>query len=289
MTKEKVLEILNDAITYLPSYFCNEECECVIKDVLQENNVPFKFSVENGISKAVILIKGADFVIKLPFSHYYNEDAYCDAHYEWEERKDTILMNAREKKMRETGNPEALLTQDEIDELLQDINSEEPEGSDEAWYYELEGAATGIDAIDIDDEFDWNYCNLEVEIYKAAVEQGLGAYFAEEGYLGELTESHHPVYYQQRCIPLCSLEYDYSSEEYQKKSTRARRTCEENSIDCFNPLWVADFLDHYGVSELRRLNEFIQEMRIGDLRDCNIGYLDGAPILFDYSGFRQWD
>jgi hypothetical protein len=45
----------------------------------------------------------------------------------------------------------------------------------------------------------------------------------------------------------------------------------------------------YGLDEFIRLDAFLNEMQIGDLRDCNIGYLDNAPILFDYSGFRHWD
>ena len=116
-----------------------------------------------------------------------------------------------------------------------------------------------------------------------------GMYFAEERLMGTLTCSGLPVYYQTRCTPLCNLEYDYASAEYERKSEKAHLTCKELDAYCFNPLWIADFVEQYGKEEFRRLSLFLDEMSIGDLRDCNIGYLDGAPILFDYSGFRHWN
>ena len=58
---------------------------------------------------------------------------------------------------------------------------------------------------------------------------------------------------------------------------------------CFNAWWITDFLAMYGEEEFKALSDFLREMQIDDLRDCNVGYLDGAPILFDYSGFRQWE
>ena len=279
MTKEQVFNMLDKAILKIHHTFCEDECEYILTEQLKDAKFPFSWSVECGVSKAVILIKGESYVIKLPFTTFYDYEAYSDAHYYWNEERDEVIAQA------EVDN----LSNDELQVRLHEFDKThpEPDASDERWYYDLEGASY-IHAIEIESEYDWNYCHLETEIYRAALEQGLGAYFAEEGFLGRL-DCGHPVYYQQRCTPLSSLEYDYSSVDYEKKSRRARKTCEDNEIYCFNPLWIADFLDMYGLDEFKRLNVFLKEMDIGDLRDCNIGYLDGAPILFDYSGFRQWD
>ena len=274
MTKEELFNMLDKAIDNISEYFCFEEEED-FKYQLKDASLPFSYSIESGISKAVLLIKDLPYVVKLPFCKIYDEDGYCDAHYEWQEEYDAI------------ANNEKGLSKEEVQELLLKHSENEPEGGEDRFYLPLEGA-THCALESLKNAPDWDYCNLECAIYEEAVKQGLGAYFAEEGYLGHLS-CNHPVYYQQRCIPLSSLEIDYCGEDYQKKSSRARTSCEKLNIYCFNPYWINDFIEMYGEDELKRLNEFIVEMDIGDLRDCNIGYLDGAPILFDYSGFRYWD
>ena len=278
MTKEeKVLfELLNKTITSIPERFCSEDCDWQLTDQLA-NEKWLDWSVTSGISKAVILIKNASFVIKLPFSHMFNEDDYSNAHYEWREECDDAIKEAEARNA----------SQAEIDIICENYKAAEPMCDDDRFYYKLEGA-TYIDIEEMQKEPDWDYCNLECVIYNKAVERGLGAYFAEEHFLGTL-DCNHPVYIQTRCTPIEELNYDYSSVEYSKKSAKTRARCKELDIYCFNPLWIADFIEYYGEDELKRLNTFLNEMNIGDLRGSNIGYLDGAPILFDYSGFRYWD
>lgn len=287
MTKEQVFEILDKAIKGISENFCEENCDDVLKDQLSAANLPFVYSVASGISKAVLLIKDASFVIKLPYLCFFNEDALESAEYEWREHYDYLLEQAIAKKMAQTGDPNTLLTDEEKQLALAELQRE-PDYGDEEFYYELEGA-TFCDLEELKNGPDWNYCNLECAIYKEAVKRGLGNYFAEEGLLGEL-HCGHPVYYQQRCLPLeFRDDIRYDSEEYTKRSNYARNTCDKLDIYCFNPIWVADFIDMYGEQELAALNAFLNDMGISDLRESNIGYLDGAPILFDYSGFRFWD
>ena len=244
MTKEQVFELLDKAITHIDENFNAEEREFFLDDPLRMANLPFEFSIDSGISKAVILIKGEPFVIKIPFFKYYDDDDY------W-------------------------------------VEEEEEEIDEDRFYYDLEGASNinlgeGIEpAIP-----DWDYCRLESVIYQLALEEGLGAYFAEEGYLGTIDNT--PVYYQTRCIPMSDMTIDYDSAEYEKKSNKSRKICENLKADCFNALWISDFIDMYGEEEFKRLNTFLKRYEIEDLRMANIGYLDGAPILFDYSGYRVW-
>ena len=286
-TKEQIFSALNGAIDHINSYFCEYECDAVLEPQLKGANLPFQWSLEHGVSKAVVLIKGVPYVIKLPFCCLYNEEDYDDAHYMWRRECDEALDEAREAKVKRTGDPEALLTFEEVSAALDPLRATEPDCADEEWYYPLEGA-TLIALKTEENAPDWDYCRLEVSIYQEALQQGLGAYFAEEGYLGSL-RCGHPVYYQQRCTPFCDLHMDWDSPDYTRKSKAGRTACDKLHIPCFNSVWIADFIDYYGEDEFCRLNTFLVEMTIGDLRDCNIGYLDGAPILFDYSGFRHWD
>ena len=155
------------------------------------------------------------------------------------------------------------------------------------FYYELEGASNINLGPNIEPAIpDWDYCRLESVIYQLAVEEGLGAYFAEEAYLGSIGDS--PVYYQTRCTPLTEMTIDRDSREYKRKENKSRKVCEKLHIYCFDEMWIADFLEMYGKKEFKRLNDFLERYEISDLRRCNIGYLDKAPILFDYSGFREW-
>jgi hypothetical protein len=87
---------------------------------------------------------------------------------------------------------------------------------------------------------------------------------------------------------MSSMEIDYNSKEFVEKRKMSNKVCDELEIDCFDEVWIADFIQMYGKDELQRLMEFINKYDIDDLRTCNIGYLDGAPILFDYSSFRDW-
>ena len=285
MTKEELFKMLDKAIDDIGEHFCEEDCFDMLSTPLQNSDLPKGWALESGISKAVILIPKSSYVLKLPFRYFFEEEYYSDAYYDWEKERDEILTEAYHEKVRLTGDQDTLLTVAEKAELLKEVNSREPKSED--FYTSLEGA-TNCDIAGLNDYDDWNYCNLECAIYEEAVKQGLGAYFAEEGFLGELS-CGHPVYYQQRCVPMSEMHYKYSGQEYESKSIRSRTVCDKIKMYCFNPIWINDFIDIYGEEELARLNTFIEEMDIGDLRECNIGYLDGAPILFDYSGFRYWD
>ena len=288
MTKEQLFEMLDNSIDSIHEHFCDEECEWILTDQLRGNaHFPIQnWVIENGISKAVLLIKGESFVVKFPFYCLYENDNFCDDLYDWEEARDNAFAEAIAKK--EAKGEEPILTQEEADILNENFKAAEPDSSNDKYYTPIEGASYYISE-DIQISEDWNYCELECAIYEEAVKRGLGMYFAEERLMGTLTCSGLPVYYQTRCTPLCNLEYDYASAEYERKSEKAHLTCKELDAYCFNPLWIADFVEQYGKEEFRRLSLFLDEMCIGDLRDCNIGYLDGAPILFDYSGFRHWD
>jgi len=263
MTKQEVFKYLLKAIPYFDENFCDENRDEYIDIPLQKAHLPFEYSIESGITKTVILIKGANFVIKIPFTCWFNEDQFDEELNDWHYQMEELQEKERENFI---------------------IDNPEPCCTDERWFYEFFGAYHD----GLNEEFSgFDYCHLESAIYRQAVEEGLGAYFAEEGALGEIDDT--TIYYQTRCTPVSSLEIDYNSQEYQKKSKLSKDLCKKLEIDCFHPIWIADFVERYGAAEFKRLYSFLEFYQIGDLRSCNIGYLDGAPILFDYSGYREWD
>lgn len=287
MTKEQVFKLIEKAISGVPAYFCDDQAP-VLHDELRDAKLPFNWSAASGISKTVILIEGVNYVVKIPFTHLFDEDYYDDAFNEWQEERDNAFEKAWIEKKKRFGEDALLPSPVEVETLLNIELAPEPDCEYEYYCQPIIGA-TYCNGVQIPREQDWDYCSLETAIYQEALKRGLGQYFAEEGLLGYLQDGH-PVYYQQRCVALCdSEEYDWNSEEYQRRSTSARQTCEKFNTYCFNAWWIADFVETYGEEEFKALSDFLREMQIDDLRDCNVGYLDGAPILFDYSGFRQWD
>lgn len=251
MTSKEVLQLIqaNADKFCFNKYFSEYAQEEQLEDVLKDCKLPFEFSIDCGISKAVMLIKGEEYVIKFPFRSLFEADDYDDACYRYNN---------------------------------EDEYPEEEEPDVEKYYYDFECA----NHVSIPMERLWDYCELESAIYQEAVDQGLGAYFAEEYLLGFINDQ--PVYRQTRCIACYDYEKKYSDDEWDERSSYSKEKCEELKCHCFNPIWIADFLDYYGEAEFKRLTTFLNEYEIGDLRSCNIGYLDDAPILFDYSGFRDY-
>ena len=271
MNKNEAFEFIKSIIDHICTDFCDEDSECVTHP-LRCAWKPFELSFDSGITKLVLLIKGEPYVIKIPYSCYFNDDGYMDACRDWEEEMDDELSCAK--------------SDEEKEEIFARYRECEPADSD--FYDHFEGAwCSAIDFIPTCSNNTWDYCALETAIYQEAVERGLGAYFAEEGLLGFIDD--HPVYYQTRCVPFDDSDIDWDSDEVQKKSDQSEEICKKLGISCFNAVWIADFIAAYGESELARLDEFLSELKIGDLRECNIGYLDNTPILFDYSGYREWD
>ena len=293
--KQIVFNFLQKAISSIEENFNSEEREFFLDDKLDRDNFPFEYSIDAGISKAVILIKGAPFVIKMPFFKIYDDEAYCADHQYWNEERDSAFEEFcnqwHENKAKENPSYEYQfgdLTKQEVDNFFEQYDKDhpEPEYNDE-YYYDIEGASN----IRLENGAeptipDWDYCRLETVIYQLDLEEGLGSYFADEGYLGTIDQT--PVYYQTRCTPMNSISIDYHSKEYHDKEKKSEKICKDLDIICFNDIWIADFVDYYGIDEFKRLHDFLQRYEIGDLRTCNIGYLDGAPILFDYSGYRDW-
>ena len=205
------------------------------------------FSFDAGATKGVVIFQNENFVLKIPFTEIVKEN-HC-------------------------------YHSDSTENYSRSYWAEE--GMEFCYAYKA-----GIIEFDDNTDCNWDYCRLESAIYKKAEEEGLGAYFAKEeliGYIGNL----HPVYMQQKCKVFSEMNIDYKSQDYKEKSEISNSLCKKFNFSNFNSIWIADFIDMYGEYEFEKLVTFIRNYDIEDLRACNIGYFDGAPILFDYAGYRE--
>lgn len=241
--KQAIFKALENIIDFFDKEFAEYEGDDLLSDALakayQNNQFP-AHSVDAGASKAVILLKGEDFVIKIPFDSQV------------------------------------------VESYIDEDEDEEAEETESTPVYDRYFGASEL----IEVEREWDYCEAEMRLYQEAVEEGLGAYFAEEDCIGFI--QGRPIYWQTRCTPMNTMEIDYHSQAIKAKTENSEQLCEQMRVRCFNALWIADFIECYGQEEFERLSDFIARWCIDDLRACNIGYLDGAPIIFDYSGFNEW-
>ena len=212
------------------------------------------WSHDAGVSKMVIFVRGEDVVIKVPFSAMVDTDEYefaLSAFDRCEEDDDGNLLYANEPI---------------IEEYMIPFNN--------AKINELKDSFCGYD-----------YCEVECALYRAAQQEGLADYFAQE----EKVYDHNGlrIYIQQRVNPLevCRDER-YSVDDVRIKSTR--ENCSSLGVACFNPIWIADFIDWYGEDEFLKLSTFLEHYGIHDFHSGNLGYYDEIPILLDYSGYDEW-
>lgn len=123
----------------------------------------------------------------------------------------------------------------------------------------------------------WNYCEQEVMVYELACSYNLGKYFAPIRYIKTIDEV---MFYAQSKCEFDKQDFTFSAESYK---TGERVNYEFNSEE-----WVAEFIEFYGEQEFHRLQNFIENIaEINDMHCGNLGYLDGAPVLVDYSGYWE--
>lgn len=133
---------------------------------------------------------------------------------------------------------------------------------------------------------DWNYCEAEALIYEAAARQGLGICFAKTELLGYA--NGYPIYIQPRAVILDDMdESDSINNHSQEEIKKVKMQCSDASCYCFNVNWLADCNNYFGERIVNLLLQFINDQGLEDFHNANLGYLDGTPILVDYSDYRE--
>lgn len=234
------------------SKYCDftDLCEYNFRDQVIEPLIAanaFTFHWANGVTKLVLMPFDTDFVVKIPFVGELEYDGYEDGlDYE------AAL---------------AVYGEEGMDERI-------PRYCVRSFY--------GANA-----DNDWDYCQAEARISAQARSADLLKYFAETHYIGEA--NGHPIYVQQKAEIFEGIE-DYEEIELgivqvgEEEREAAAAFRDDHFIYC-NSHWMAQFIKTNSIEELRRLDVFCKNCGIEDLHDENIGYIDGCPVLVDYSSY----
>lgn len=254
---EKVSRMIKALQDLSAELLCATEEDYIDKIIpyLEQECNDFEWSYDAGISKFVIIIRGEDQVIKVPFHQLFEAEDY-DA--------DLSYYNSGEA-------PEDM---------------EEPK---EENYYHSFYEACNIKLINEDDLLEFkgdDYCEVECALYLKADEENLGQYFASETWVADAGDTC--IYLQQRVTPF-EAQYDNPwRNRTMEQNMATKRHCEKLGVRCFNAVWIEDFFDAYGDQEFQRLGKFLEHYGIYDFHDGNLGYYNGLPILLDYSDFNEW-
>lgn len=126
----------------------------------------------------------------------------------------------------------------------------------------------------------WDYCEKEVINYNLAKEAEVDFCFAKTELIGYV--HNYPIYKQQYVEDTNAYDREDYSEEERKKTVK---TCQNKNFYRISSNWLSNVMTVYGEQYLIKLMDFIKENNICDLHDNNLGYHNGAPIIFDYSDF----
>lgn len=158
--------------------------------------------------------------------------------------------------------------------------------------------------ISTEDEEIEDYCNLEVENYRAAESTGVSHFFAKEEFLFTYhyrTQFHWyevPVYIQEKVTPYREARNEYDSLPAEKKVTsispkhkiirkisskmNSHVDTYDYSADVCAPLRYA-----YEDDDAKVLDKFLSDCDINDIHGGNIGVNEyGMVVIYDYSGYH---
>ena len=150
-----------------------------------------------------------------------------------------------------------------------------------------------FDEDDCGEMLTYNYCDVEVKNYKAAVHEGIEMYFATIKYFDDFKTDDGvrlPVYIQERVKPfsdiidVCSMRA--SNKQYSHYESKAKSYTGTERL----PLkWINDFIEYYGEDKFDKLGRFLDAHDINDLHSGNVGYDENDnPVIFDFSGYHDF-
>lgn len=253
MDKQYILEQLEKYCTFATDLCSNNFYEDIVSP-LEDAGCFKNWTYDSGATKGVLIFGDENFVVKIPFCGYIDEDA---GH--WEDSRGNYRHTA------ETGAS----TKIENNEWFWNYD----------WaFFDFEGASA--------QKTNWDYCAAEAEFYDMARDNQIAFAFAKTEFLGFCGD--HPIYIQEKC----SMFYeDSSSRDYDKRTEKDYETVTslEKALDFFefDADWTLDFLIYWGEECFKQLVKFIKNMEIRDLHNGNIGYRNGAPVVVDYSSFDR--
>lgn len=154
--------------------------------------------------------------------------------------------------------------------------NEVPEWNDETNDYNIDENG---DVISSYDDYGYNYCELETEIYQKAIDDGVAEAFAGEWEIGVV--NNIPVYAQEKVTSIGDSNSGATQADTEK-------ILNQESY-CYTPIesvaFMADLLKYYGEEKFLKLLDFLKKEQLSDFHNGNIGYIGERPVFVDYSGF----
>ena len=139
------------------------------------------------------------------------------------------------------------------------------------------------------EDWDTDYCQVEYEIYKRAIKEGVGVFFAEtlrltdKVYVQEESDEIFSDFLDNNDVSPHSLN-GFSTEDIAIYAS-------DNGILRLKTILGTTvfryFLDCYSIQELQKLTNFIEKYDINDLHASNLGWFDGKIKFFDFCGFNS--
>ena len=247
LTKEYILECLQKH-TYLSNW--NSE-NCCVEDVIRPLRESGCFgedswSWDSGVSKLVLIFKGLDFVVKIPFTG----STYYDEHYD----EDTEEWVSNEEPTEEYFNLE-----NAPDCVLDRF-------SKDCWdYCDIE-----CDRFHLASDVGLSDCFAKTEFLGWV--NHIPVYIQQRAIMFQDDEARNSR-------DSSGIEYD-SEENVSKVDTLREKTDLWVDRD-----WTLDFIHYYGETVFEKFAEFCKKWDIEDLHNGNIGYVGGRPCLVDYSSW----
>lgn len=136
----------------------------------------------------------------------------------------------------------------------------------------------------------------EVEVYQKAAEQRLDKFFPKTAFLVRINEVDFVV---QEKISFSVREVDHrthrnferishtATDRIVEKIEKEFRKVEGGYHRSLDHTWAKMAIVLYGKNACKSLCKFVIENKINDLHNSNVGYLNGRPIILDFSGYYR--
>ena len=221
-------------------------------------------------------------IMKDILEHVDFEDMYCDD-YDSEGHCQEIIFSPLVHEIACGASKTVLFLDGEDDYVIKipfyGYGSRDEDEDDVTWF-------NGADLYGVDITTEWNYCELESEVYNLALETGVEEFFASTEFLCSIHGI--PVYISEKMNNVTEG-YDYSSSEAEEKNwRRAVNFVKENKGTPFSTEYIDALIRGYGEEKVQKLIDFVSSLGISDFHPGNWGYDRNYRIrLLDYSGYSS--
>lgn len=131
----------------------------------------------------------------------------------------------------------------------------------------------------------WDYCQAEENRYNEAPDV-IKNHLAKTTWIYE-TKNGIRLYTQPKCLIAAKNHYNTKSQKTYKFFCNWWKM-ESSKLPIDHTDWLNLYIDCYGLPSLKVFfKAIIEEDWNDDLRDANIGFLNGRPVLVDYSSFCE--